>query len=541
MHHLLNNYAVTKQQAFALHRRTFLQLAGLTLATAGMSACAARKNSSPPTTTQAADVELALTAAPATVAILPGGETNVWRYTGAVLQGDSAALQLLEKSYLGPILHLRQGQHVRIHFTNELPEPSVIHWHGLIVPEAMDGHPRYAIDTGESYVYEFTVQNRAGTYWFHPHPHGRTGAQVYQGLAGLCLVTDDEEAALDLPRGAYDIPLVIQDRLFDEQQQFVYQATGTGMSGMDHGGMNHGSTDEANMAMMMGQLGDRILVNGRPDFTLAVATRVYRLRLLNGSNSRIYKLAWDDGTPLTVIASDDGLLERPVEKPYVTLPPGARVELWVDFRDLAVGSQRQLQSLAFTGVEMGAMAEVSPLPQGAAFSVLTVHVSQQEEEERQLPEQLTTIERLDPAQAVNANAPRRFELYMDNMRWLINGRTFAMEDVAADEQIPLQQLELWEFVNLPGRGMMADFMAHPMHIHGVHFQIVAREGDPAYAASGESLQAGHVDEGWHDTVLVMPGERVRLLAQFTEPGLFVYHCHLLEHEDQTMMRNIRVA
>lgn len=497
------------------------------------------------------DLELTLTAKPDEASLLPGASTQVWRYEGERLQGRESVLQAME-GYLGPVIRSQRGEKVRINFKNELDEESVIHWHGLIVPEEMDGHPRFAIAPGETYIYEFEVQNRAGTYWFHPHPHGRTGAQVYRGLAGLFLVSDDEEAALDLPDGEYDIPLVIQDRLFDAENQLVYQAgdaapqSGHGMGGMNHGNMGRGMN--GTMAQMMGQRGDRILVNGEVDATLSVATRAYRLRLINGSNSRIYKLAWGDGTPLTVIGSDGGLLTEPVQKPYVALAPGERIELWADFSAYAVGSELQLSSLAFTGMEMGTMMdgmmgtmEDDPLPSGTDFDVLRVRVEREESEMRTLPARLSQIEHLDPEEAANATSPYRVELFMENMAWTLNGRTFDMEAVTQAEQMPLNALALWDFVNVPGRGMMADFMAHPMHIHGVQFQVVEREVDPQYREGWQSLNKGYVDEGWKDTVLVMPGERVRVLMRFTEPGLFVYHCHILEHEDIGMMRNILVG
>jgi FtsP/CotA-like multicopper oxidase with cupredoxin domain len=138
------------------------------------------------------DVEIALRAGTAQVPILPGSSTKVWQYQGEVLKGAPEALQDLPNTYLGPAFHLKKGQNVRVHFTNELPEVSIVHWHGLHVPEAADGHPRLAINTGETYVYDFQVSNRAGTYWYHPHPHGRTGPQVYYGLAGLFIVSDEE-------------------------------------------------------------------------------------------------------------------------------------------------------------------------------------------------------------------------------------------------------------------------------------------------------------------------------------------------------------
>ena len=284
------------------------------------------------------DVEIALKAVRRQTPILPGKPTEVWTYEGELIKGEPANLQHLQDSYLGPLIRVRKGQKVRVRFTHDLPEPSIVHWHGLILPSRMDGHPRDAIQRGQTYVYEFEVVNRAGTYWYHPHPEPLTGAQVVRGLAGLFLVTDDEETAARLPAGAYDIPLVIQDRTFDKDNQFVY-VQGDTMPGM------------ASMDMLMGFLGDRILVNGQVTPLLPVATRAYRLRVLNGSNSRVYKLAWSHGAPLTVIATDGGLLERPVSLPYVMLGPGERVELWADFSEFPVGMETTLQSLEFLGAE----------------------------------------------------------------------------------------------------------------------------------------------------------------------------------------------
>ena len=139
------------------------------------------------------DVELALTASPGEAQVLTGAPTSVWRFTGRVVKGPASAMETIPGSYLGPIHRLRRGQRVRIRFQNQLGEPSIVHWHGMDVPELSDGHPRLAVESGQEYVYDFEVTNRAGTYWYHPHPHMRTAAQVYQGLAGLMLVTDDEE------------------------------------------------------------------------------------------------------------------------------------------------------------------------------------------------------------------------------------------------------------------------------------------------------------------------------------------------------------
>lgn len=526
-------------------RRDFLRMAGLgTLGVLGsgtigslLSACSAA--AAPVLDTNGMpmrdpswepDVELLLRATPGEVQIFPGRPTAVWTYQGELLKGNLDSLQLLPQSYLGPILHFRTGQKVRIHFSNDLSEPSIIHWHGLHVPHEMDGHPMDVIDPGETFTYEFQIANRAGTYWFHPHPHGRTGPQVYRGLAGLFLVSDEEEQALGLPSGDHDIPLVIQDRTFTSDNQLLYLPNGQ-------------------MDRMMGFLGDQILVNGRPDYELSVAARPYRLRLLNGSNSRIYKLAWSDGSPLTVIGTDGGLLERPVQRDYVTLGPAERIELWVDFSRWEVGSERRLQSLPFSGTMMGGMMRGrAAIPHGARFDVLRVRIARAAEAGNPLPAALSTIRRHRLADADNGQRPRTFTLAMQRMSPTINGRQFDMEGVARDEVVKLNTLEAWEFVNqmsaggMRGMGMMGGMrMPHPMHVHGLQFQIVDRQVESDSAGDWESVRHGYVDEGWKDTVLVMPGERVKILLKFEDfTGLYLYHCHNLEHEDLGMMRNYRV-
>lgn len=469
------------------------------------------------------DLDLALKATANEIPILPGDPTGVWQFQGQVLKGDATTLTVLERSYLGPIIRARKGQKVRIRFTNDIADQSIVHWHGLHVPADMDGHPRLVIPRGETYVYEFEIRNRAGTYWYHPHPHGQTGPQVYGGLAGLFLVSDDEEASAGLPSGPYDIPLVLQDRAFDKGNQLIY------LSG------NH-------MDQMNGFLGDWIMVNGQPDFSLPVATRSYRLRLLNGSNSRIYKLAWRDGSPLTVIGTDGGLLEKPVQRRYVMLGPGERLELWADFSKHTVGSETSLISLPFDGGMLGGgrmgrgMMGGSgyALPNGEEFTVFKVRVKRREKANQNLPQRLSTIKRYDPAEAVNREDPKRFHLVMRHMAWTINGRTFRMEQVAPEERVAMNSLEVWEFINEGGgMGMMGGMeMPHPIHLHGMQFQVLQRKG---------VMHAGYVDEGWKDTVLLMPGERVKVLVRFGDyPGLFLYHCHNLEHEDMGMMRNYRV-
>jgi FtsP/CotA-like multicopper oxidase with cupredoxin domain len=463
------------------------------------------------------DLDISLIARPKEIAIFPGDPTQVWQYQAMVHTGNKNRVIELPRSYLGPIIKAHQGEKVRIRFTNATPEKSIVHWHGLHVPAIMDGHPRHVVSQGESYLYEFEVKNRAGTYWYHPHPHGRTGPQVYRGLAGLFLVSDEEEQSVGLPANEYDVPLVIQDRTFDRGNQLVYTSGHRGQQ-------------------MTGFLGDWILVNGMPDFTLPVSTNVYRLRLLNGSNSRIYRLAWKDNRPLTVIGTDGGLLEKPVQRRYAFLSPGERLEIWADFSDQPVGSETALLSLPFdignTGGGMmmgGGMMQRQRLPNGAGFPIFKIKVTKRERNDRVLPQKLSETGPLRQYTADNFSSPRKFFLTMNHMQWSINGRTFEMEDVARDEIVRLGSKEIWEFHNTGGGMMHMMNMPHPIHLHGKQFRVIERSS---------VTHQGYVDEGWKDTVLLMPGERIRILVDFDEyPGMFLYHCHNLEHEDMGMMRN----
>ncbi|MDT8840164.1 multicopper oxidase domain-containing protein [Paraburkholderia fungorum] len=540
-------------------RRTFLRVSALScLAAAGASGLLtlspARAQPGVGNPQFIPDLEVQLRAREDHVQILHGEPTRVWRYDGKVLKGDPGSLGFLSNGYL-PVLRVRRGQKVKIDLLNELPEPTVIHWHGLYVPAAMDGHPRNAIATGQHYVYEFDVLNRAGTYWFHAHPDGRTGAQIYLGQAGLLIVADEEEAALGLPSGAYDVPLVIQDRVLDGQNQFTYLSDsdggmmGRGMMGgggmMGQGmmggggmmgrGMMGGDGMGQMMARMMGFLGDRILVNGKPDFVLPVAARAYRLRLLNASNTRIYKLGWSDRSPLAIIGTDGGLLERPVMRPYVTLSPAERVDIWVDFSQRSIGTELTLQSLTFDGeMAMGGMMGNAPLPNGASFPVLKVRVEQRANAKAVLPKRLASLPVALPRDAINARAPKVFNITMGMMVWGINGRSFDMDNVTKTETVRRNSAELWEFRN--EKSMM--LMAHSMHVHGLQFRVLGRTVLPDFVSAHRTVAAGLVDDGWKDTVLLMPGERIRLLLRFEHyAGMFLYHCHMLEHEDTGLMRN----
>ena len=522
-----------------MHRRDVLRLLGLS-AIGGLAARDAHPATERPGTLSkqssalVPDVELALTAAPDEVRILPGAPTRVWRFTGRLLKGPHDTLQELPGSYLGPIIRLRRGQRVRVRFGNQLPEDSIVHWHGLDVPEVADGHPRLAIGPGRDYVYDFEVTNRAGTYWYHPHPHMRTGAQVYQGMAGLLVVDDAEEDALSLPSGAADLLCVLQDRIFDARNQLLFHG----------GGM---------MEMMNGFLGDRVLVNGLPRPTTEVDAAWHRVRVLNGSNARIYKLAWSDDVPMIVIGGDGGLLEHPLRLPALTLAPGQRADLLLDLNGIAAGTEVHLESRAFAeadagvvgmagmmggrmmgGRMMGGMGPRSQVPNGAPLRVMTLRTRARQGPAFRVPDRLSAF---DPSWTARTNIPlRRVPLSFQRMEWLLDGRTFSMSDVAAEETVSAGSTHVWEFTNVPnGMGMEA---AHPIHMHGRQFRVLSRTG----GRPTSTLRAGIVDDGWRDTVLVLPGETVRVQVTFTRhPGLYLYHCHILEHEDMGMMRNLRVT
>ncbi|HEX6303593.1 MAG TPA: multicopper oxidase domain-containing protein [Anaerolineales bacterium] len=480
------------------------------------------------------DAEISLTATEKWVQILPGAQTRAWSYEGQLLGGTGVSLQSIPGSYLGPVLRVQSGTKVRMFLHNNLAEDTVLHPHGLRVPEDCDGQPMQAIGPGQTKVYEFQVIDPAGPHWFHPHPHMRTAEQVLMGLAGLFHVwdEDDELAVPGASTGANDLPLVIQDRTFDSDNQFLYQPH-----------------------QMWGYLGDRILVNGKPQAVFSLEPRAYRLRVLNGSNARTYKLAWSNGMPLQVIGTDGGLLPAVESRNYVMLMPGERIDLWADFSSLA-RKQVILRSLSFDpgmggggggggmgggGMGGGGMGGGgggggggmgSSLPMGAAFDILTVSVGRKATVKPVLGPLPALPLRYDASNVPNYAAPRPFTLEVSQMVWTINGRVYEMEAVAEDEMVYRGETMAWEWINNSP-------IPHPMHVHNVQFQVVQRTA-PA-SSSYATVNQGFVDSGWKDTVLVWPGERVKIAMTFTpHMGMYMYHCHILEHEDMTMMRNYMI-
>ena len=430
--------------------------------------------------------------APATLAARVG-ETEFF-------PGKASPTAGYNRHLLGPTLRVRSGDEVTLDVRNELPEMTTVHWHGLLIPAAVDGGPHNEIAAGQSWRAVLPVQQPACTCWYHPHPHGRTGLQVYGGLAGMLIVTDREEQALGLPSryGVDDLPLILQDRVFDREQHLVYP--------------------RGHMALMHGVQGSVMLVNGAREPRVAVPAGLVRLRLLNGANARVYDLAFEDGRSFHWMATDGGLLRAPVPLQRMALAPGQRAEVLVDFSD---GHAALLVNRTTSARQ--------PLLHFAPAGERRPHA---------LPARLASWQ--SPARDA-ATPRRRLTLTMGNdamagmpggphgmpMPHGFDGRPFDMARI--DQRVKLGAVEIWEVSALPG--MMMD-QPHPFHMHGVHFEVIQRDGRAPPA----------LDAGRRDTVLV--DAPVELLVRFTQPAPtvpFMYHCHILEHEDAGMMGQFTVA
>lgn len=402
-------------------------------------------------------------------------------------------------SILGPTIRIRHGEQFDLAFSNGLGEATNIHWHGLEVPAAQDGYPTDVTAPGGSFQYNFLIKNRPGTYWYHPHPDMATASQAWRGLAGFFVVTSPEEESLGLPSGEYDVPLVVQDKRLG-------------------GGLTYNpDTDDRSIGMF----GESVLVNGTAGPVLEVATRTYRFRLLNGSNARIYNFAFSSGAMFHLIGSDGGLLDAPVAVSSVLLAPGERADVLVNFDGQAVGSELYLQSNAFAGTETQGQQ---------AFYILKFKVMRQESDNTSLPASLMPVEKIPESQSV---ATRSFNIGhmmqhggMDGMvMHPIDGKTFDAD--RRDEVVKAGTVEIWEFDNSAGTE------THPMHLHAGQFQVLSRTGGRGAVQPWEN--------GWKDTVLAFPGEKVRIIVRFPDlKGKFVFHCHNLEHEDGGMMLNYEI-
>ena len=386
-------------------------------------------------------------------------------------------------SYLGPIIRIRKGQNVHLTTINKLKENTSFHWHGLKIPSNVDGGPHSPIKPNGTATVDFAVMQEAATLWFHPHPEGRTGEQVYNGLAGLIYVEDENSDSLDLPKdyGINDFPIIVQDRFFDEDNQFNYQ----------------------DIQNMDGTQGDTLLVNGTINPYIEVKNEKIRLRLVNGSNARNYQFNLSSKESFYQIASDGGFLNKPVQMDTLQLVPGERAEIVVDVSDYKKGDNVKL---------MNGNAEV-----------LSIKVVEEiNSEVGSLPKNLNSIS--NDFDKVSVPDKKITFSGMGNMV-AINGKQFDMDRM--DLQAKTGTTEIWEINNL--NDMMGG-MIHPFHLHGVQFKVLDRNGKIPPAN----------EQGWKDTIALYPGEKVQIEVEFSKKGIFMYHCHILEHEDNGMMGQIIV-
>ncbi len=440
-----------------------------------------------------------LRAAVAKANVTPTAKATVWS-----IRADGAA----GEPRVAPTIRARTGDVATLTFQNELPQHSILHWHGLHVPEAADGGPRLAIETGASYKYDFPIQNRAGTYWYHAHPHHHTGEQIYRGMAGLFLVGDAEEDALGLPSGTREIPLVIQERRHDAAGEFVFAP------------VMHET--------MEGYFGDAIFGNGTRSPSIVVEPTLNRLRVVNATGSRIIRLALSTGEAMTLIGNDGGLLPAPAKVFWLDLTTGERADLLIDFSAIAGGGRVMLKSLAFTpsgemGRGMGGMGRMGAggYAQGAELDLLEFVGGKRVPVVPWVPKPFPTI---TPLVRTAETKVREFRFNSMMMRHTINDRAFDMDRI--DEVVPFGSTEVWRFVN-PSQ------FPHPVHMHEVQFQILSRSGGRARLFPWEA--------GWKDTVLVQPGETVEVIAEFARHrGRYLLHCHNVVHEDGGMMMNFEI-
>jgi len=394
---------------------------------------------------------------------------------------------------LGPTVRVKDGSRVRIQVKNELRESTTVHWHGLHVPAQWDGGPRQVIGAGEQWLPEFTINQQAATLWYHPHAMGRTGEHVYQGLAGLFIIEDDISFRLPIPRdyGIDDIPLIIQDRRFYEDGRFGYVTSGHDI--------------------MHGVAGNYLLVNGVLEPQLKAVQGVTRFRLLNGSNSSIYRLSFANNRPLLVIGSDGGFLERSERVDSLICSAGERFEILVDFSRDEPGTRESLTVEQWGGNTYQVLDLVVGKERGAIQTVIGA-IRQQPRLGREEAERTRTIS---------------METFSEGGRLTINGKHMDLKRI--DETVQLGSTEIWEISNQSSHMMT---LPHSMHLHDVQFQILERNGK----------RPGPLESGRKDTVLLMPGEQVKIISRFEDyTGIYMYHCHMLEHEDNGMMGQFEVV
>lgn len=408
----------------------------------------------------------------------------------------------------------------------DVPEVrTTIHLHGAHVRPEHDGYPDTWITPGHSQRTVYPNHQSAATLWYHDHSMGITRLNAAMGLAGTYIIRDPAEDALGLPTGAFDVPLVLQDRVLDPRGQIVY-AVGPG----------------AHSVWVPEYLGSHILVNGRVTPFLDVEPTLYRFRLINASNARVFQMALDPGQLFIQIGTDDALLPQPIERAELVISSGERVEVLIDFRG------REGRRLRLTNFGPAPFPGGGGLVPGSVLQFRVRSTGGNTLPATDIPTKLTSYSSIPVANSIKTRqltlmeeiAPAPSE--MDKMsghagghRMLLNGARF-MDPVTEDPR--RGTVEIWELVNLT-----AD--AHPIHLHAVHFQVLGRQRfdvrrqmvSSELVLLGKPIEAPPEERGWKDTVLCPPGQVTRIIVPFTgEAGRFVWHCHILEHEDNEMMR-----
>jgi FtsP/CotA-like multicopper oxidase with cupredoxin domain len=421
-------------------------------------------------------VEVTLTVAPTTVELIPGQSTDVFAYNGRVP---------------GPTLEVREGDRLIIHVRNDLKEETTVHWHGLHLPWQADGSPFYPIPPGGEADFDFVVpEGSAGTYWYHPHPHHRTAYQVAKGLYGALIV---RAAADPLPEMTEKLLILSDNRFLPDGSIQV----------PDEGSL------EARIDFENGREGDVLFVNGQILPSIEIRSgEVQRWRIVNASAARVYRLALE-GHEVLHVGSDGGLFGEAIPVEEVLISASERVEILVRGTG-APGSTALLQTLPYDRY----IPQTRPRDWGQPRDLVRLEYTDESPMGAlKIPEVIRPIEALDPS-AVSAT--RIFAL----TQGFINGKTMDMSRV--DEVATLGTTEIWQIENLVG-------MDHPFHLHGFSFQVIERNGVPEPFPK------------WEDTVNVPAHETVRFIVKFEDyPGKWMYHCHILDHENFGMMGILEV-
>ncbi|MFF3455160.1 multicopper oxidase family protein [Streptomyces sp. NPDC002730] len=429
-----------------------------------------------------------LTLAPGRTELLPGKKTDTWGANG---------------SYLAPTLRARRGDKVTMNVRNNLPEPTTLHWHGMHLPASTDGGPHQTINAGATWRPRWTVRQPASTLWYHPHPHGSTGSHVYRGVAGMIILDDEESDRNGLPSayGIDDIPLVIQDKNFHDDGSLDFSETSL--------------SDDIAAVDNMGVLGDTILVNGTYDPYFEVTTRRVRLRLLNGSNARIYQLGFPGDRSFHLVATDNGVLKRPQALTRLRLAPGERAEIVVEFKP---GEEAVLHSFK---PDLGIGFPDRRFVGGDdTFDIIALRAAATLKDSPPLP---TQIAGAPAAIEVPGSAKKRKFTFVGIQ---INGKTMDMNRV--DEVVAAGATEIWEIE----RG---DGWLHAFHLHGATFNVLEVNGrePPAHM------------RGPKDTAFLPVTGTIKLAVRFDtltdDKTPYMYHCHVLRHEDQGMMGQFLVV